>query len=331
MEINSRALMRLIMNKYTCIHCGYSSTDIEDFEPDLQHNKGFWCPYCDGFNYYETEKNRHQFVLILEKAKEKSYYKKPDFPVQVSPLRYPGGKSKFIGPLLAECRKTNLENFVEPFCGGSSVGLSLLLAGKIKNLYLNDLDFGIYSFFYTIKVFPEFLISKIRAFTPSKSAYKEAQKHVLDNCSGLDMFEAAWATLVVNRLAFSGICKANCLSNPMSRWNPDALIRKITAISNYSEHIFVSCEDAISYIEEMYWQKNTTIFIDPPYYVKGKSLYNHYYTEKDHLLLSFTLEELFRGVPGADIVLTYDYCQPIEQMYKYPQKKIVGRTYSIAN
>jgi len=320
--------------EYTCTFCGYTAASLEDVEPDEQFYRGFWCPNCDGFTYFADQTEKHNFLLLLEDkmaASHHSLYSKPDFPTQVSPLRYPGGKSKFIGSILDKCNDSNMVNFVEPFAGGASVGLSLLLAGKIENLYLNDADFGIYSLFYTIKYFPQILIHRIKTFTPSEKAFKEAKLSVLGGYKGLDTTDAAWVMLIVNRLAYSGIVKANCMSNPKARWNPDNLIRKIKAIDKYSEHIFISNVDAYDFIEEMYWYSNTTLFIDPPYFQKGKFLYNLYYTPEDHEKLSFLLNQLYQGMPGADMIITYDYCKEIAELYLYPVVEIVGRKYCIAN
>lgn len=318
---------------FTCKFCGHSSTDLEDFEPDEKFNKGFWCPYCDGFTYFEKQTDKHNFALLMENPSKTTAntYKKPDFPSQVSPLRYPGGKSKFVGPILSKCNTENMVNFVEPFAGGASVGLSLLLAGKIQNLYLNDSDFGIYSLFYMIKYMPEVLIEKIRHFRPSQKAFLRAKNCVNEDYYGLDISEAAWVLLVCNRLAFSGICKANCMGNPSARWNPDKLSEKIMNIHRFSDRIQISNIDACEFIEEMYWRSSTTIFVDPPYYVKGKALYNKFYTHEDHLKLSVLLDELHKGMPGADMIVTYDYCEEIENMYYYPTIETVGRKYSIAN
>lgn len=51
--------------------------------------------------------------------------------------------------------------------------------------------------------------------------------------------------------------------------------------------------------------------IDPPYVKKGQALYHHYYTERNHTKLVFLLNELFKGMPGADIIVTYDLDQLI--------------------
>ena len=317
---------------YRCEFCGYASELLDDFEEDFLFHKGFWCPCCDGFTYFDKKNDHQNYRLIFEvKDKTTARNQKVAFPTQVSPLRWPGGKSKFIGPILDRCNPENMVCFVEPFAGGASVGLSLLLAGKIKEFYLNDLDFGIYALFQCIKDFPWMLIDKISMFEPCKKAFLQAQATLKNGYDNLDIIDAAWNLLIVNRLAFSGIPKANCMSNLSSRWNKNTLIKRILQIHGHSEHLHVSCTDACELIEEMYWRPNTTIFIDPPYKGKGKDLYMKYYENNDHNNLAFLLDELYKGMPGADMLLTYDNSDYIRQLYQYPEMEEIGRIYSIAN
>lgn len=317
---------------YICRFCGYGSDDIDNFEYD---KIGFECPDCIGFTYFNNieKEQQHNFIMLLENAKttSSSTGTKPNFPTMVSPLRYPGGKSKIVGQILSHCNARKMDTFVEPFAGGASVGLSLLLAGKIKHLYLNDLDFGIFSLFWLIKNQPNLLCDRIQNFVPSEDEYRHAQELILSPNKALNMVEAGWNTLIVNRLAFSGICKANCMSNPSARWNPITLCKRIRKISDVAEQIHLSNMDACEFIEQMYWRINTTILIDPPYYVKGKDLYNKYYVEKDHEQLAFLLDTLYQGMPGADMILTYDYCKNIIELYSSPLIKEISRKYSIAN
>lgn len=319
---------------YKCDFCNFYSEDLEDFEVDYQFHKGYWCPWCDGFTYFkEARSNSHHFSVIFEKKAliNSENPIKVNFHTHTSPLRWPGGKSKFIGPILSRCRSENMVNFVEPFAGGASVGLSLLLAGKIEELFLNDLDYGVYSLFQVIKDCPWMLIDKIEKFVPSKEAYKKAQKMLKNKYKELDMLEAAWNLLIVNRLAFSGIAKANCMSNPAARWNADTLKRRIMNIHSHSKHLHVSCMDACDFIEEMYWKPNTTLFIDPPYKSAGEKLYMEYYKEDDHERLAFLLDELYKGMPGADMLLTYDDSDFIKSLYRFPIIEEIGRIYSISN
>jgi DNA adenine methylase len=62
--------------------------------------------------------------------------------ISLSPLRYPGGKSRFTtfiwDSMIQSGEKTKL--FVEPFCGGSAVSISLLNSFKVQQIALNDSD-----------------------------------------------------------------------------------------------------------------------------------------------------------------------------------------------
>lgn len=60
----------------------------------------------------------------------------------ISPLRYPGGKAK-VSPFIQELLiKNNLLDgtYVEPYVGGGSVALSMLLNECVSDIYINDID-----------------------------------------------------------------------------------------------------------------------------------------------------------------------------------------------
>jgi DNA adenine methylase len=142
------------------------------------------------------------------------------------------------------------------------------------------------------------------------------------------MVEAAWSSLLVNRLAYSGVSKANPLGGRkgnketlLSQWNPTELIARIEKIHSMSDRIEVTQENAFELIEESYWQDDVTIFLDPPYVVKGKDLYHCYYTENNNRELSQLLNTLYFGFPGADILMTYDYRKWLEIFMNF-QKSI---------
>lgn len=316
---------------YTCQFCGYTSETSDDFEEDFLNHKGFWCPDCDSFTYNNKIKKRHSFKLILEdKVERETSQGTVKFKTNVSPLRYPGGKSRMVSLIYDKCNKENMQTFIEPYCGGASVGLSLLAAGVIKKLYLNDIDYGVYSLYLTILEHPEYLISRLHDKVPDREQFFSYRKYVLEGYK-CDIEEAAWMYLVVNRMAFSGIVSANPMSDINARWNVETLVNRINQINSLRDQIYLSCIDACSLIEEAYWMPATTILIDPPYFKKGKVLYNHWYSEKEHTKLAALLQSCHAGFPGADILLTYDYDDFIDKLYKVPEKEIVGRRYSIAN
>lgn len=132
--------------------------------------------------------------------------------------------------------------------------------------------------------------------------YFKAQEIIANDYIGTNIVDAAWCSLLVNRLSYSGISKANPLggkhgnlSDLLARWNPNELIRRIRKVHKLSDLIEITNINAIELIEEEYWNDNSTIFIDPPYVDKGKTLYHCYYTKEDHIELAQLLDSLHQG------------------------------------
>src|SRR3989339_1720369 len=68
-----------------------------------------------------------------------------------SPLRYPGGKNKLAKFVALVCEKNNISgHYIEPYAGGSSVALHLLINGYVKEITINDFDKSIYAFWHSI-------------------------------------------------------------------------------------------------------------------------------------------------------------------------------------
>ena len=323
--------------EYICSYCGLSSDNLEDFEEDFQNHQGFWCPDCDGFTYFDGKADKRSYMVLLENKENKEATKvHPRFKLkkQVSPLRYPGGKSKVLD-LLASYLSEEKKTFVDVYCGGGSVGLSLLLSGVVEHLVMNDLDKGVYAFFHTVLTAPETLIQKIRTVVPDRELFFYYQEMVKKDYEEFPELERAFGFLVVNRLAFSGIWNANPTSNLLQRWNPKVLEKRIWNIWERREQITLLNEDALKVIEEYYWDETCTLFIDPPYYVAwDKKLYHHCYQEEEHQKLADLLNALVCGMPAhADILVTYDNHPFIAKLYQeagVANVETISRNYSIA-
>ncbi|WP_047153391.1 DNA adenine methylase [Aneurinibacillus tyrosinisolvens] len=323
----------------TCQFCGLSDAEgSELFELD-RHGTGFWCSDCDGFTYLNETDVKHRFTLILEdKHAGKSTVAPPNIKLakRLSPYRYPGGKSKIIEYLASHLQATKSKTLVSPFTGGGGFELAMLDAGLVQNLHLNDLDTGVYSLWWVIKHMPYTIIERLRSASPTHKDYFKAQGIIKRDYVGVDALDAAWASLIVNRLAYSGIPYANPLGGKkgtkkalLSRWNPISLENRIHHIHSLSQHITITQLNAVELIEEAYWQDDASIFIDPPYVEQGKRLYHCNYSEQDHRELSQVLDTLHMSFPGADIIVTYDYNKWLDDLYDYPQKEVISRTYSI--
>ena len=329
-----------------CRWCGEKYCEADNFD---RAENGFWCDTCDGFTHYrEEDGNRHRMLLLLERTGEREYNipgagELPPVHLRkrVSPLRYPGGKSKLIDFLYGQLLSGFTDTFVEVFAGGASLGLSLLDAGCIRRLILNDYDPMVYAFWNVCLTDPETLCHRIDEKVPSIEDFWAAKKVLAESHAGYqhEQENLAWSFLLLNRTAFSGIVLANPMGGKgedtkkfLSRWNPEALKQRIRRVAELAPHIQIYNKDCNAFLEEeAYWLPGCTLFVDPPYVEAGKALYGSAFTMADHERLASLLESLYTGMDGPDIIITYDDHPAIRGMYPLAEQKVVGRTYSIAN
>lgn len=316
---------------YRCQYCNHQGNLETDFEEDFHHHRGFWCPVCDNFTFFPGKEDYSTYAVVVEKAAENNArIKRTNLKKRLSPLRYPGGKSKMIDMLLPYMDiNQHIEQFVEPFCGGASLGLSFLDGGYTDRLILNDKDINVYSFWKAVCGNDvEGLIDAIRCYRPNRQDYFRFRQ---DLEKELSETERAFKYYVLNRCSFSGITTANPMKDIAARWNPIAAEKRIRKIHSYTEKITILNEDAFSIIEEYYWGSCTVLFIDPPYFKKGHLLYPEKFQK--HEELADLINQLVREAPGcANILITYDDDDFIKELYEnfqHNQLFFLNRKYSI--
>ena len=149
-------------NLLECNFC-FAEGTVKDGDFDLnQHNIGYLCNTCEGFNYLNENFEKNRFFLIMEdKTIEKFTKEKPKikFNKCLSAYRYPGGKSRIIEYLYSFIQTSKSKKLIFPFSGGVSFELAMLDAGIVDTLHLNDLDTGIYSFWWLVKYMPYALLN----------------------------------------------------------------------------------------------------------------------------------------------------------------------------
>lgn len=317
----------------TCRWCGSDCIDDTD-------ERGFWCGDCDGYTYFDEKQDSRRLLLLLE-DRENSHkaepFTKTKLRKRLSPLRYPGGKSKVIDQIYAYLDNERLDTFVELFAGGASLGLSLLDAGKIKKLVLNDLDRGVSNFWEAVLSRTDELIDRIGSGKPTMSEYWYAKEQLERYRFVSPSADYAYWFLLVNRLSYAGIAIANpiCGKNGddhalCQRWNPDALIQRIRHIASMSDRITIRHEDAVSFLlnEVGWYPERTTVFIDPPYSKAGKKLYPKTF-EGQHEDLADAVNCFYRSWPGPDVILTYDNNPYIRELYPEADIKYLSTCWSI--
>lgn len=255
-----------------------------------------------------------------------------------SPLRYPGGKGKMASTFARIIRQNNLLDgvYVEPYVGGGSVALSLLFGEYVSRIIINDFDRSIFAFWHSILNQPELLCRKIVDTPVNMETWrlaKEIQQHKLD----VDLLELGYSTFFLNRTNRSGIISAGVIGgNEQSgiytmdvRFNKQELVRRIERIAHYSDRIELHMLDACDLIRQVDGRQipKTFIYMDPPYYVKGRGLYMNYYKDADHQKIAQCVHELRH----SKWVVTYDNVPFIKSLYPDFHQHEFELNYSASN
>jgi DNA adenine methylase len=246
-----------------------------------------------------------------------------------SPLRYPGGKnrlSKFISKVCIDNDAT--KHYIEPFAGGASVALFLLMENKVDRITINDFDRSIYAFWFSV-LNNTTKLCKLIEKTPITIDEWEKQKRIQLKKNKISLLKLGFSTLFLNRTNFSGIINAGPLGGKKQsgkytigcRFNKNEIINRIKNISKKKHRINLYNLDALELIKLINSNNlsnhKTIFYFDPPYYLKGSTLYLNFYTDKDHKELSNAIKE----IKNAKWVVSYDNTNEINKMYSWVKNK----------
>lgn len=246
-----------------------------------------------------------------------------------SPLRYPGGKNKLSAFLAKICIDNNIHgHYVEPYAGGASVALFLLLEGYVKQITINDKDRSIYAFWYSVKNHNEELCDLINNTEITIENWR-LQKEIQKQKETVDLLSLGFSTLFLNRTNRSGIIKGGVIGGLEQagdyridcRFNKTEIIQRIRLIAKYQQFISVCNDDAIDLIDSVQREaenSGTIFYFDPPYYLKADQLYMNHYMYDHHKGVS----EKIRAIKNIHWVVSYDDHTAIELLYaNLPTKK----------
>ena len=256
-----------------------------------------------------------------------------------TPLRYPGGKRKlanFVETLIS-CNDLSGCDYAEPYAGGAGLAMELLRRGIVNQLWLNDIDKGIASFWKLVLQQPDLLCEMIDETDVTIEEWKKQKEFAKSE----DTVLRGFATFFLNRTNRSGIIKGGVIGgkNQSGTWkldcrfNKNELINRIQAIAKYRDRIHSFNMDALEFLESAVPKHLETVLfnLDPPYYVKGAGLYTNFYNDSDHLKVSsFIRTESRPWIVSYDnhefIRKIYSGCNFIEYDLTYTaQRKVVGK------
>ena len=264
-------------------------------------------------------------------------------------FRYPGGKKKLTSQISNRIIRYYNDNdcwntleYVEPFAGSLSIGLTLLNYKIIKNICINDKDPGISALWTSVISYPKYLCEFISSFSPSIDAFYNYKKYFenIENISKEEkkalFVEIAFRKLALHQMSYSGLgvkaggpiggrtqssnYKIDC------RWNAKLLKRNIHKYFNILSQTNIRYNKCSSYgwskiIKDC---KNSFIYLDPPYYNKGSELYQFSFSEYNHRKLSETLKKI-----KFPWLLSYDHSEEIKKLYSWAKSVEIDNTCTI--
>lgn len=228
-----------------------------------------------------------------------------------SPFRYPGGKTWLVPRVrlwLASLQPRPAE-FIEPFAGGSIVGLTVAFDGLADHVTLVEIDEKVGAAWQAIieKGHGKWLARQIENFDLTRAGVEELLAK-----EDLPLKQKAFQTIVHNRVSRGGIMAqgAGLVKHGedgkglSSRWYPETLAKRIRGIDRIRGRLSFVWGDGLAVITENKDRPDVVFFVDPPYTAgsgkrAGRRLYDH--SELDHERL-FALMQSVQG----DFLMTYD-------------------------
>lgn len=239
----------------------------------------------------------------------------------VSPLRYPGGKAKLY-PFFAELIRHNKIDechYCEPYAGGAGLALNLLSTGLVERISLNDADEAIWAFWFSALTENAELCRRIETAELTIDEWHH-QRAVWGAKDTTDPVALGYATFYLNRTNRSGIIEG---AGPIGgyaqsgKWRLDARFDRekqsaaVRALAPFRSRIAISQLDALDFLAGTLSDPASLTYLDPPYYVKGSTLYRNAYVHEDHIAVKAKVARHRE----AKWVVSYDAVDPILAIY----------------
>jgi len=255
-----------------------------------------------------------------------------------SPLRYPGGKGRLAPFVQTLFERNNLVDghYVEPYAGGAAVALSLLLLEYASRIYINDISKPVYLFWKAVLEDTDALCRKIREKQVTPEEWKR-QRNILFHYGDHSRLSVAFSMFFLNRTNRSGIIHSGGMiggKDQTGNWKIDArynkpeLVGRIETIAAYSNRIHVSNKDAEAFLKTTVpnLPDKSLIFLDPPYFEQGQSLYENHYQPADHIRLAGMVKKKLH----RNWIISYDNHPEIRTAYRGCRRLVYSLPYSAA-
>lgn len=277
-----------------------------DNKPNINWSKNKLITYCKEHNisgYSNCNKTK-----LLELIHSKQHY----FINNISPLRYPGGKTKACNKLYDILTTyfdlSKFTTIISPFFGGGSFEFHLQNTFPNLQIIANDKFTPLYNFWKTCKDNNDTLCKELYPYinTITKNKFQDLRNKILTET---DPLKQSIMFFIINRCSFSGATLSGgfSLESSTKRFTTTS-IERISKLN--LDRLTITNMD----FEEFLQNKNSLIFLDPPYYLESKS---NLYGNNGDLHEHFDHIKLHRCLSNKNNwIMTYNNCNYIRDLYK---------------
>jgi DNA adenine methylase len=250
-----------------------------------------------------------------------------------TPLRYPGGKGRlaqFIADLIDENGLLG-GHYVEAYAGGAAVATSLLLLEYVSRIHINDLNPSIHAFWDAVLNDTDYLCRRIRDVRLTMAEWLRQRQ--IQNDPSATSADRAFSTFFLNRTNRSGIISGGVIGGQAqdgpwklnARFNKPDLIRRIERIAAVRHRISLYRLDAADLITHVVptLPRSCLVYLDPPYYGRGKELYEDHYSKRDHAEVASLVTSIKQRW-----VISYDNVSAIRRLYSRYRRRYFDLHYS---
>ena len=259
-----------------------------------------------------------------------------------TPLRYPGGKSKAMNKLFTDQNMPveHIAEYREPFLGGGSPAIAFAKMYPNTPVWVNDKYYNLYCFWKMLQEKGDKLHDVVMSMRKEYDTEEKAKELFdlirKDIDEQDDMFEIAWRMYITNKCSFSGLTESSSFSKRASASNWS--MSNISSLLYYHELIRDWKITNLDYSELLTNDKNTFVFLDPPYDLKkdytlagsdGEALYG----KKGNMHKGFNHIEFADKLNQHEcmMMVTYNSNENIRNLFKGWKQTEWDLTYSMNN